>query len=952
MANLRDLLDEYPTDTELRANLRQWQDDVFAAIEAAGKSDHPSVKFGGSVPLHLLDAQSQVDFMARYRKLIGLNSVLNKMSQQGPNKFHDFLASKYGIKGDLNNQIMNVWSNLTGERSLSTGAAFGRFQGTEENTLIGRIYGSMNLQMYDRPTRGVKTGISAPGASVRSYFGIGSIPLLENLDKPTTVDLRNKNIMVFDIETAGFRPGSIREVAFKAFQTTDSGTFDYGRLSKGGQAPIVLRPMQGTRGQVMGKTSAVNLDEFLQEKFNLRADLGSTGDDFIEKMMPFLQKASEADMVVGHNVERFDFAQIFEGLAGTKRYRDDVDGFKQQVDELYDTINSKTVDTLRLARQAPNLAGLGSSRLTAGQSAYSLENLLLKTDLGKRIGIENIATAMGRVVGADGTVSYTKGLHHADVDVLLTTGFLQHRDQLRKTSMLGSGLTGNARLFAREIIKEVQKSAAITPFTDIRDREQIAPHLRHFFDTGEGINPIEQEILLQRQLQLGHTVGAVQESVDPRRFAESLGGFDRLIGRRRGMEYSDVYDELIKPSATEFASYQQRLASLGYGFAGLSYEERLFGTALSDITLRGRNPIDRMARETLVSKFELFDPKAIQYVTKSGKITLPAQVLEAAGLLDKAGDPAYYNLSTVQPTVYKPTASVNLAYNFASSEDIDEVVKVLGRMRENEESFSRILGVSESREAFTKFAKAYDEGKLVEGLKSANTGKYGVTVGQITDNDAVNRIIALEAAANNSNNLRDATRLKFRLAHADLDIEGGRIVTAGAFLDKGLETTDRTFIERSVAQARRIFDPSSEVGFGAIRRNPRLAASAAFYDREQIVSDTMPKIFDFMQDRVIPNMPKIALGTVALGVGGFLYARKRRNDRYDIDLVAEGQDPGQGRYAVADILQARIDAGYDGARVQVDPLATASLTQHLYYCSIGHTNMDWDRNTAIYGGLL
>ena len=102
----------------------------------------------------------------------------------------------------------------------------------------------------------------------------------------------------------------------------------------------------------------------------------------------------------------------------------------------------------------------------------------------------------------------------------------------------------------------------------------------------------------------------------------------------------------------------------------------------------------------------------------------------------------------------------------------------------------------------------------------------------------------------------------------------------------------------------------------------------------------------------MPNVPKLALGGVIAGAGAYLWSRKRRNDQYDMDFAYESREPGPARYAVADVLQARIDAGYDGGRVQIDPLATANLTHHLYYSSIGHTNMEWDRNNAIYGGVL
>lgn len=959
--NIRDILARHghaTDDATLTRNLTAWQDDVMAALRSSGHGNDVGVRFGGSIPIHLLDTKQQSEFMGRYRDIIGLNTVLTELSGQGPNEINDVLSANQ-IHGNFNRRIGNIWSNLTGEKTLGSNRPYGRFKGTSDDSMISRIYSGINLQMMFRPQR-PKAGFMGPGFGPHHFFGVGSIPRIENLGRSAenARDIAGKRLLVFDIETAGFRPGSIREIAYQSMRM-GSGT-----RSAPGQ--ILLRPGQGTRGRIVHGGMARPVDEFISRQFGLETSgiaAGHSGDDFIARVMPFLNEARNADRIVGHNIENFDIGQIFQGLAGTNRYKTD-SGFRSFVDETYDQMRDKVVDTLQLARTAPNLAGLQASNLLSDATPYSIENLLMKTDLAKRIGIGNLAAAMGWDERLGG---FTKGLHFGDVDTLVTAGLLEHMGDLQQVDLMDSGLLDAERNLAFEIQKQIQKSAAITPLTNIRNPENVHRRIRRMLGDDATINPIEQDVLLSRRLQYGLSGDVATEGVSSRKLLSTLGGFDRLIGRARGSTYADAYNA-AKPSQRKFNAYRKALRGKGFGFAGLSYEERLFGTGLAQATSGiADEAFSGLARESLVSRFRTFDPSTMQYVTGSGKVTLPPQVLNHLGLMAKTDDPAMFSLSIVRPTAGSPSASVNLAYRFSNDTDLGNAVNLLEEMnRDGVERFSEVMGLdpdsATAKDAYRNFKKAIDQDKLLDHLRVSGID-MGVSTGQILGSDGADEVIKLLQAVNIDDRVADSSMLGFRLPFMNLetDAETGRgvIRTAGAVLDLGLTGEDRANIGRNVKLTELTYNPlatdaESPRGFSGMLQNPRMGSFARRISDagSDEAAERFTRIFETVDQKIFPKLPKTLIGAAAVGIGAFLMHRKNEQDKYDVAFEYAGQEAGPSRYGLADVLEQRMLSGYNGYYRQVDPLATASLNENLYYSSVGHSNMSWDRNNAIYGGVL
>lgn len=931
--NIGKLLAQHGYSNEsIAANLADWHERAWSAI---GSSD-PATKFSGTVPLRQLSYDNQVIFMDQYREITGLNTVLNQLSTQG------------GGTG-----VENIRSNLVGARVNDLDNPFGRFNlDKSEDSLINRLYGNMNIQISDSPSS-VKSGSFPKGFGVEHHFSTGSIPRLSAMERPTPspVSLNGRNLMVFDIETAGFRPGGIREIAY---QTVKDGIPDPAHSGN-----IAMRPMQGARGRMVSGGSAMPVDEFLSAEYGIGkgVKLSASGDDYLDKVLPWLNQALKADNIVGHNIDSFDISQIFQGIAGTKRYAEKP-AFKAFIDESFDSINAKTIDTLTMARSAPNLANL-TSGVAKGDSIYSIENLLLKTDLGERIGFDRLKIALGY---DDKSGIFSKGLHHGDVDTLLTTGLLENMADLKQVD-LGAGMSGADSAFARNLASQIQRSAAITPFTQIRDPSQIHRRVKALLGSDHpNITPIGQDILLSRRLGFGANN---LDAVPSRNLLSGLGQFDRLIGRA-GREYSDMYDEAERPSDRAFSQYQKGLKNRGMPFAGLSYEERLFGTAMSDITAGVADTgFSKLARESLTSRFSLFNLENIQYVTDSGKVTLPPQLLDHLGLLGKIDDPAMLSLSIVRPTSDTPSSSVNLAYKFQGMMNVEVAIDGMNRVASNSvEEFARIMGMDaespSTAAAFRRFKDEMKDSKLSDALRASGLER-GVSIAQLTGKEAEDTI-ALLGALNNTDNLRDESMLPFRLPLSGVDTDAGVVRTAGVIYDQGLQVGDRAIIGAHVAQAAQVYNPAKQTaggsGFAGIgkggTRGAHIGATARQIDSAVAAdaADSALRRFLYIDEKIVPRIPKIVAGAAVLGVAAIAMSKKREMDKYDVAFEYSGQESGSSQYEIQNILQQRMEQGQNGYYRQIDPLSTASLTDNLYNSSIGHTSTQWDRSSALYGGII
>lgn len=927
--NIGQLLGDFGlnVDDDVLANsLRAWEQKVFEAAKRHAPEAADELKFSTRVPLHVLPVREQASLVAEYRRIIGLDYVLESLGEQYRNAVPDRTLSSLrsrGFSDERANRIGRIWSSLTQIKGMNEGNTYGMFPDLGGgNALIDRIYRSMNIQFRPYLVEGisgvpdVKHNMHFAGASNYFTFGRRSIHTVDSMISSSYTDslpdLSGKTVTVFDIETAGIVNKQIREIAWTKYGPSANGV-----LTGGISRQAVMRPGQFSRGRMIIDGNPVTLEQYASRKLGVRIPAKAridSGVDFIEQVSPFLRSIEESDYIVGHNISKFDIEQVFTSLAGTRRYRDDRE-FASYVDNLYNKVRTSTIDTLELVRSNKELRGLTVARaLGPDGRAYSIENLLLKTNLASLIGFENLEKA--------GVLQ--TGLHSGRVDALITTGILNNIDKLKKSDLLRYTRNSKHSEFVKNLHKMIVSSSAITPWTNITDSSAIDETLKRRFGSDIKLTALEQQILLERNLS---DVPGQIPSLSLRELSQNTNVFERI--RNQGVNEA-----------------QKHLRLIGTPFAGLSMEERALGTRLSKVTstlIQDERAVAGLATDTLVSRFETIPFERLQLQARTGRATIPTQILEDLGLL-RQGE-SILSLSTVEPTEYNGRRAVNLVLELDSQKNVNKLADRIEQIANDRSLFSSIMGIGDEG-VYESFRRDVLETDFLENLRRSGL-KAGVTVGQVYDNQhVVSGIFKTLQDFFISDQLKDSQTRRIGMMYAGKTEDGRFIRTAGTFLNRFLTDEDKAGLKVGVSQAL-----DSYKSFEEIAQNPTLRLLANMYSKATGESAELVKsISDTYIDKVRPNLPKAGLGALIGGAALLLYNRKKEKDQYDI--IFDRQEANDTtRYLIADYVQMGLDAGHTGAQY-MDPLATASIVSNLNSARVGHSSMAWDRNNALYGGLL
>lgn len=963
------------SEESLTKKLLDWQKSVFQAASSTTPGISSTLKYRGQNPLDLLPYKQQTEFMGQYREIIGLNSVLRNMMGQG----------------SRTERVGNIWGGLRSIMGMGSKNPYGMFRNIEDsgNPVLDRIYREMRLQFNDYPKLNV-AGISsrtAPDAIHHFGVGISSIPVFsESYGNQTRKIAPNSRYMTFDIETAGFMKNQIREVSFASGVVGSAGQFNTAsRSSEFFEASQFGRGSMGIK-DTDGRVMPVKLGEFMKRKFGIGPS--ASADAFAERMIPFLNQVNNVDYVIGHNIGGFDIEQVFTQLASSKKYGSDAQ-FRALVDKSFEALkpgSGKVLDTLQLARTASNLADISlAPELEAiGRGGpYSIENLLLQTNLAEKIGLSNTRKLLS-----------AQGLHAGSVDLEITNAVAQHLHELVPQQLGGSTI-------ANAIRQSVLSSAAITPHTDIRAQGDIADSvLRTLIDTGTGIentgrnlknllnkaaagdtaagqkafdrirsnryrnlrfniNPIEHEVLATRNLGMAADVTRQISSDD---LMMNAGAFARATGTT-GHFYSSNglagFQQARLLGSEEMSSFQSELARRNMPFAGLSFEERRLGTSLASVTSQVPGTIfdsnlGVIGNDIMVSNFELFDPDHVAYLTRSGRTSMPAALLQKAGILsDGTSESAsMLSLSSVEPTELYPHRGMNLVYNFTNQDQLDTLASHLESLRGGtSEDIAEALGYDRnnfSSGAVERFRGALSDG-LIDSIRSEGLAR-GVSIGQL-GGQAAEQVNDILKEVSGLDRLSDKSMMAFRLPFMQMDISEstatGVIRTAGAVLDRGLDSEGLNAVSKSVQHTRNVFEAFKTLSAdsGKVVSAKTIAGATDGAQVAKVIS-----AYNKFQEHIRPNMGKATLGVLALGLGAHLWQKHEEAKKYDATVAPMPTD--RRRYAVADQLQTRIDSGYNGYYQHMDPLATASLVDVLNENKIGHTNMDPNRYSNLYAGVL
>ena len=740
--------------------------------------------------------------------------------------------------------------------------------------------------------------------------------------------LQGKSSLVYDIETAGLSKGQIREVSYAVDGRADQ---------------ILFNPPEFNRGLVNVDGRAGTLSDFLRRQGLGVPTAATTGDDFAAGVEPFLRSVINTDYIVGHNITGFDTEQMFVGLSRTSRYQSD-QAFRELADQAFEKMRTSSIDTLNVVKGMGRLQPLRTaSELSAmgNQNVFSIQNLLLKTDLIERMGgVREFEALMG-----------AHGLHHANVDVAVTKGILDAAEAggLRPKNM-ETGLSGEELTIARRIKQQIISSSAITPMTNVGGVDQITDSvlktLIDSYETGDSGLRVKPGSELDKLLKTNKAAAyRALRSGEMAPMGISLTPIEQQIIQERNLAQTGVSED---PMSVVRAGKRNISA-----FSGLSTDEARIARGLSGATaslsalseVEGR--VAAVAEGSMVSRFQLFDPRSVQYSTRSGRPSMGISLLENAGIDVKSG---MARLSIVEPTASNKGGAVNVVRDLSVKEQDKLKSFVTSLATAGDEDVAQALGVGvDDATSIANFRNAVDNG-LVDNL-----GESGVSIAQLyggSDPSAVRKITDLFKRQFNVEGMVDDKALRnFRLPIMNIDSDRGILRTAGVVLNKGLGREGQARVATAVESTARLNDNFMAMGTG---RGFRMRMAENMTELSgRVSSEAVEKIYDNVANKIIPNLGKGVIGIAAVGAGALLFSRAKENQALEDTLAFQGyESSGQGQYAIYDQIQARVASGYDGYANQVDPLATASVTSNLNNRRANHANYDWERNQQLYGGLL
>lgn len=1063
--------------------VNSWHDEVVNLVLKEKPELAEELRFYTHAPLELLSAKSRLEMIGKYRDVIGFDEALRSLSHtQGStnitNNVEKVLTGEGRLGTKLGQQsqdkVRNIMSNL--HMLASDDSAYGKLTQGITDPVIKQIYEGLNIQFRDYFSP-ISAGIDADPSLVdpTRYLGFGQ----KSIRRPRTTGIlkpqKGKTYTLYDIETAGLMKGQIREIAYS--------TGIVGQTAGSNPEVIISRApaMSGARigykddtGQYLSRTLEEHLQATGGSNFSNILNMKTDGivDDFTDRIEPFLKQLEANDYIVGHNIN-FDIEQLFGQLRKSSQYMNNVNGYKTRINSLFDQIKSgdKVVDTLQLVQSNPNLSKLGVAKEFIQRNElkqFGIENLLLETDLIDHLkqGTESRADTMARLMKGP-------GLHSANIDVSVTEALMHNYEKLKIVS-------GTAdEIVDEEFRRFVVSSAALTPSTlanveqlsdktirtilsaegysgirdDLQSKNFIEPikeqlrqgqiteteavrMLREQSATSK-VNPFrismrEQSILEGRDFSISQNITTnVEDTIQD--IARSMGDFNRLtyngrasLGRAlKENAYQDMINYGQFVSGTDYGRFQSKMAGLGMPWAGLSYEERRFGSIVSQITSSlSTDRIAPISHELLLSHFKDFGiGDKIQYYPRyaehgSARLTLPTAALEKAGVLEQG---TALRPSIVGKTIRREERSVNLLVDMSKKQAENLSQQIIGLVEQPDRGgIARFLfGAGDEAELISKvsdyrgiaFEGTEEEyTKTISNVESAFRQSFEPLQGQLDQirikesdlNDLMSRQATLTPAEQTTMQdlVSEVQRLRTEL-HAGVADKLQRGVAVAQVDGKQAEGFIQALADFSGQGADDITDKSminvgfhyagtSNTGDGAIIRTAGVTASIG---RDQKVTQAIgkqvdttltmakdieeqtvknPALGEFMRrmsnaesdksarvmtnvaDFFTKNSKSIKVGGLSVIAGSIafsMYNKHRKNRQYN-EPFEKMPVQNVAKYGVADQLQIKQQMGINKYYQRYDPLATANVVGDLYNSRIGHTNMSYNRNNNLYGGVL
>lgn len=319
-----------------------------------------------------------------------------------------------------------------------------------------------------------------------------------------------QKVVTLDVETTGvFRGSQARSFGAAEMVMTAEGLGDVRTLGDVGFA-YASPQMAGMTAQLNGET--LKMSEFISRIEGTGAPK-TNPEDFLKSADDFLKRVMEADVVAGHNIG-FDLGKIFTTIQETEGF--EKHSIVKTMDEFHSRVAQnkiKVLDTAEVARSylldqfeqsIARVPGLDVDARTASfvQTLFSQENLATLKVGGKATyaGVTDIAsnTNLFELLESKGLAgqlfdAITGGSHIAETDTILQSHIMRYI-QTGELRLRGIGNADGSVIEATEFgefaRRKIQKSAALTPTTNIADVSHLTKTVRDYVSTERGMQGV------------------------------------------------------------------------------------------------------------------------------------------------------------------------------------------------------------------------------------------------------------------------------------------------------------------------------------------------------------------------------------------------------------------------------------------------------------------------------
>jgi hypothetical protein len=799
--------------------------------------------------------------------------------------------------------------------------------------------------------------------------------------------LRGASVLVFDTETTGAATNlaGVRQVASSKFTLDASGL----------HSSDALDVRFATSGMQIGKVwegdTATGKLVTLAEKFDKGLKKSNAfGDEFAEKLIPFLEGIINSDHIAGHNVE-FDIRQTLMNLQKTAAYKNPKGSkgglnITKLVDDAWAKVNSPgaLIDTQDLLKgYIPDL-GLAKELERSGRlGPYGMENVVLKTNLA-----ELMISDMGEGAAKQ---FFTGAQHTADYDTRLTAHLMQYvaQGRLAAKDIDKTGLQGIIRA-------QTLKTHAVIPIAHITDIGELHPELFNKLAKGEygadgfkiyntntgkrihtrtnariddvrrkltdpddisyslrsGVSYLEQEMWEGRQNPLTNlNPNAKIDDV-----VAGLGEWNRFAGIKtsyRGFLNRDqTINKLgLKPTEAEFTNMVNHMADLGNPFANLSAPERMITNALASAgstsgsvrNLLGKTDIGTRRAAQLAGDLGVLhwaEQTTISSVRPGAQVDMPLPLLryaEEEGILgsrftQNLGEMQMLNISAFEADSGEKV--VNLRYGFQGTEAAD--------LAAHFQTLTPTTAIGDKTLADFGLETVEDIMNYAENIRTIGS-EYGATVGYM---DKTAGEIAHDVIAGTLGSTRDRGVPQVRVAYHSA--EDGLIASGPAIGDRLMDTAERVGLRDKVGKATAQFSAvAGALEDDTVWKQARLAAMRGGATGSA-AGDIINNVVEGNWDELYPMLKTKKAGIAALGVGAALggyYMIKRRRER------AAGMAPFEEMPIEAQ--SHRPPPMYPGTQEStMSPMATAGLVGAMDSQRTNHSIMGKEKYSALYGGAI